>query len=122
MPVHKYKENEDPTLVIVKKTSTERGPLNKLTWKSDCITNKIPVMCIYKLVRVKCEVWGLQTRVEGLAHRVCVLKNLLLIILLFNFALKIDIKLFICINIYAYYEFIFIKLFEFLAFFYRFYK
>jgi len=29
-----------------------------------------PIMCSYKLVRVKFEVWGLQTRVESYLHRV----------------------------------------------------
>jgi hypothetical protein len=70
VPDYKYKENEDPAMITVKKSSPERGPLKKLTWKSDCITTNIPVMCIYKCVRVKCEVWGLQTKVEGYTHRV----------------------------------------------------
>ena len=29
-----------------------------------------PIMCCYKVVRVKFEVWGLQTRVEAYTHRV----------------------------------------------------
>ena len=29
-----------------------------------------PIMCSYKLVRVKFEVWGMQTRVEGFTHSV----------------------------------------------------
>ena len=28
-------------------------------------------MCSYKVVRVKFELWGLQTRVESFTHRVC---------------------------------------------------
>lgn len=52
------------------KTNPQRGPLNKDTWKMDCIENKIPLMCIYKIIKVKFEVWGLQTRVEGWTHKV----------------------------------------------------
>ena len=29
-----------------------------------------PMMCSYKLVRVKFEVWGMQTRVEAYTHSV----------------------------------------------------
>lgn len=64
MAEHKYKETEDPKLV--RSVKTNRGPLLD-NWKN---TVK-PVMCSYKIVRVKFEVWGLQTRVEAYAQRVC---------------------------------------------------
>ena len=62
LPEHKYKESEDPKKIKSNKTS--RGPLvNK--WQE---TSK-PLMCSYKIVRVKFEVWGLQTRVESYAQK-----------------------------------------------------
>ena len=60
-PENKYKESEDPRKVTVTKTSPSRGPLSE-TWMSD---NKTPVMCAYKTVRTKFEIWGLQTRAES---------------------------------------------------------
>ena len=62
LPEHKYKENEDPK--HVKSLKTSRGPLlNK--WQD----SSNPIMCSYKIVRVKFEVWGLQTRVESYAQK-----------------------------------------------------
>lgn len=57
-----YKEEEDLTKFQSKKT--ERGPLSP-DWKD----TSDPIMCSYKLVRVKFEVWGLQTRVESYVHK-----------------------------------------------------
>ena len=70
VPDHRYKDSEDPNKIEILKTNPHRGPLQKETWKNDCIDRKIPIMCIYKIVRVKFEVWGLQTRVEGWTHKV----------------------------------------------------
>lgn len=43
--------------------------LNKINWFSpqDFVD---PIMCSYKAVKVKFEVWGLQTKVEEFTHRV----------------------------------------------------
>lgn len=60
-PKH-YKEEEDPKLLVSKKTG--RGPLQE-GWRD---TVK-PIMCSYKVVRVKFEVFGLQGRVESFAHK-----------------------------------------------------
>ncbi|KAK3089332.1 hypothetical protein FSP39_002776 [Pinctada imbricata] len=57
-----YKEAEDPVKFKSKKTG--RGLLQK-DWKE----NTSPIMCSYKAVKVKFEVWGLQTKVEDFAHR-----------------------------------------------------
>ncbi|XP_050680822.1 cytoplasmic phosphatidylinositol transfer protein 1 [Leptidea sinapis] len=54
---HHYKENEDPKLF--KSVKTERGPLVE-GWRD----SHKPIMCCYKLVNTKFEVWGLQTKVE----------------------------------------------------------
>ncbi|KAM3965196.1 LOW QUALITY PROTEIN: cytoplasmic phosphatidylinositol transfer protein 1 [Aphomia sociella] len=54
---HHYKEAEDPK--FFKSEKTGRGPLVE-GWRD----NQKPIMCCYKLVNVKFEVWGLQTRVE----------------------------------------------------------
>lgn len=54
---HHYKETEDPK--FFKSEKTGRGPLVE-GWRD---TQK-PIMCCYKAVNVKFEVWGLQTRVE----------------------------------------------------------
>ncbi|XP_026327190.1 cytoplasmic phosphatidylinositol transfer protein 1 [Hyposmocoma kahamanoa] len=54
---HHYKEAEDPK--FFKSEKTGRGPLVE-GWRD---TQK-PIMCCYKAVSVKFEVWGLQTRVE----------------------------------------------------------
>lgn len=66
---HKYKETEDPSKVIVKKTNPNRGPL-KENWIADSKDKKIPIMCSYKIVRTKFEVWGFQTRVEAWTQKV----------------------------------------------------
>lgn len=68
VPDYKYKESEDPKKVQIIKTNPNRGPL-KETWKTDLKQDKIPLMCAYKVVKVKFEVWGLQTRVESYAQR-----------------------------------------------------
>lgn len=60
-PENKYKETEDPKKVKVLKTNPNRGPLAE-TWLTD---KRTPVMCAYKTVRTKFEIWGLQTRVES---------------------------------------------------------
>lgn len=60
----KYKEEEDLTKFKSKKTG--RGPLGK-DWRD---TTK-PIMCSYKVVRCYFEVWGLQTKVEGYAQKLC---------------------------------------------------
>ena len=62
LPEHKYKENEDPK--IIKSNKTERGPLVS-KWQD----TTEPLMCSYKIVRVKFEVWGLHTRVESYAQK-----------------------------------------------------
>ncbi|CAH0585727.1 unnamed protein product [Chrysodeixis includens] len=54
---HHYKEAEDPK--FFKSEKTGRGPLVE-GWRD---THQ-PIMCCYKSVSVKFEVWGLQTRVE----------------------------------------------------------
>ena len=69
LPEHKYKVSEDPTLIIVNKTNPKRGPL-KTDWINECKRANIPIMCSYKIVRTKFEVWGLQTRVEAWAQKV----------------------------------------------------
>lgn len=48
-----------------KSQKTNRGPLQE-GW----IDRQDPIMCSYKLVTVKFEVWGLQTRVEQFVHKV----------------------------------------------------
>lgn len=62
VPEYKYKENEDPCKFKSQKTG--RGPLSA-NWRE---TMK-PIMCAYKIVRVRFEVWGFQTRVEDFAQR-----------------------------------------------------
>ncbi|XP_030840413.1 cytoplasmic phosphatidylinositol transfer protein 1 [Strongylocentrotus purpuratus] len=62
VPEKYYKENEDPTKFKSKKTG--RGHLQK-DWRE----TSNPIMCSYKLVRVKFELWGLQTRVESFVHK-----------------------------------------------------
>ncbi|XP_039753209.1 cytoplasmic phosphatidylinositol transfer protein 1 [Pararge aegeria] len=54
---HHYKESEDPKLYKSEKSG--RGPLLE-GWRD---TQK-PIMCCYKVVNAKFEVWGLQTKVE----------------------------------------------------------
>lgn len=62
---HHYKEAEDPKFFQSGKTG--RGPLVE-GWRD---THK-PIMCCYKAVHVKFEVWGLQTRVEEFAQSVSI--------------------------------------------------
>ena len=37
-----------------------------LGWRENCD----PIMCSYKAVEVRLEIWGLQTRVEDFIHKV----------------------------------------------------
>ncbi|ELT97422.1 hypothetical protein CAPTEDRAFT_171798 [Capitella teleta] len=62
-PEKHYKEEED--VLKFKSKKTQRGPLLEKDWKE----KTDPIMCSYKVVRVKFEVWGLQTRVEAFSHR-----------------------------------------------------
>lgn len=48
-----------------KSKKTDRGELQE-GW----INSQDPIMCSYKLVTVKFEVWGLQSRVEQFVHKV----------------------------------------------------
>nr|XP_039247916.1 cytoplasmic phosphatidylinositol transfer protein 1-like [Styela clava] len=61
-PDKSYKESEDCTKFHSKKTN--RGPL-RLGWRD----NHKPIMCSFKLVLVKFEVWGLQSRVESFIQK-----------------------------------------------------
>lgn len=54
---------QDPRFFSSAKTG--RGPLRE-GWRQ----HTKPIMCSYKLVTVKFEVWGLQTRVEQFVHKV----------------------------------------------------
>ncbi|XP_058509794.1 cytoplasmic phosphatidylinositol transfer protein 1 isoform X1 [Solea solea] len=63
IPERHYKESED--LRYFKSKKTNRGLLQE-GW----INTQDPIMCSYKLVTVKFEVWGLQTRVEQFVHKV----------------------------------------------------
>ncbi|KAM3865302.1 cytoplasmic phosphatidylinositol transfer protein 1-like [Diretmus argenteus] len=63
IPERYYKESED--LRYFKSEKTSRGILQE-GWRD----NQDPIMCSYKLVTVKFEVWGLQTRVEQFVHKV----------------------------------------------------
>ncbi|TSK62599.1 Cytoplasmic phosphatidylinositol transfer protein 1 [Bagarius yarrelli] len=63
IPERYYKESED--LRYFKSEKTSRGML-KEGWRD----TQNPIMCSYKLVTVKFEVWGLQTRVEQFVHKV----------------------------------------------------
>ncbi|KAM9483485.1 cytoplasmic phosphatidylinositol transfer protein 1-like [Clarias gariepinus] len=63
IPERYYKETED--LRYFKSEKTSRGMLQE-GWRD----TQTPVMCSYKLVTVKFEVWGLQTRVEQFVHKV----------------------------------------------------
>ena len=60
---HHYKEEED--LTKFKSTLTERGPLNP-----EWLKNADPVMCSYKLVEVKLDLWGFQSRIEEYIQKV----------------------------------------------------
>uniref|UniRef100_A0A8C4Q157 Phosphatidylinositol transfer protein N-terminal domain-containing protein n=1 Tax=Eptatretus burgeri TaxID=7764 RepID=A0A8C4Q157_EPTBU len=57
-----YKEAEDLRNFV--STKTGRGPLCE-GWQND----SSPIMCSYKLVTVKFDVWGLQGRVEQFVHK-----------------------------------------------------
>uniref|UniRef100_A0A6I8P579 Phosphatidylinositol transfer protein cytoplasmic 1 n=1 Tax=Ornithorhynchus anatinus TaxID=9258 RepID=A0A6I8P579_ORNAN len=70
IPERYYKESEDPK--HFKSEKTGRGQLRE-GWRD----NHQPIMCSYKLVTVKFEVWGLQTRVEQFVHKV--VRDILLI-------------------------------------------
>ncbi|KAI5108825.1 cytoplasmic phosphatidylinositol transfer protein 1 isoform X1 [Silurus meridionalis] len=63
IPERYYKESED--LRYFKSEKTSRGMLQE-GWRD----TETPIMCSYKLVTVKFEVWGLQTRVEQFVHKV----------------------------------------------------
>ncbi|MGH0143701.1 UNVERIFIED_CONTAM: hypothetical protein FKN15_007523 [Acipenser sinensis] len=63
IPDRHYKSSED--LRCFASVKTGRGPL-KEGWRE----KDKPVMCSYKLVSIKFEVWGLQTRVEQFVHKV----------------------------------------------------
>ncbi|KAK7929288.1 hypothetical protein WMY93_005683 [Mugilogobius chulae] len=63
IPERYYKESED--LRYFKSEKTSRGMLQE-GWRD----SEEPIMCSYKLVTVKFEVWGLQTRVEQFVHKV----------------------------------------------------
>ncbi|XP_069762162.1 cytoplasmic phosphatidylinositol transfer protein 1-like [Narcine bancroftii] len=70
IPDRYYKSSED--LRYFASVKTGRGPL-KEGWRDE----PLPVMCSYKLVTVKFEVWGLQTRVEQFVQKV--IRDILLI-------------------------------------------
>ncbi|XP_077172161.1 cytoplasmic phosphatidylinositol transfer protein 1-like [Paroedura picta] len=70
IPERYYRSPEDPR--FFSSTKTGRGPLRE-GWRE----NTEPIMCSYKLVTVKFEVWGLQTRVEQFVHKV--IRDILLI-------------------------------------------
>ncbi|NXT71681.1 PITC1 protein, partial [Chaetops frenatus] len=63
IPERYYRSLEDPRFFSSAKTG--RGPLRE-GWRQ----HTKPIMCSYKLVSVKFEVWGLQTRVEQFVHKV----------------------------------------------------
>uniref|UniRef100_A0A674P7U9 Cytoplasmic phosphatidylinositol transfer protein 1 n=1 Tax=Takifugu rubripes TaxID=31033 RepID=A0A674P7U9_TAKRU len=63
IPERYYKDSED--LRYFKSEKTSRGILQE-GWRD----TQDPIMCSYKLVTVKFEVWGLQTRVEQFVHKV----------------------------------------------------
>ncbi|XP_066515384.1 cytoplasmic phosphatidylinositol transfer protein 1-like [Hoplias malabaricus] len=63
IPERYYKESRD--LRYFKSEKTSRGMLQE-GWRD----TQDPIMCSYKLVTVKFEVWGLQTRVEQFVHKV----------------------------------------------------
>uniref|UniRef100_A0A8C5QTZ0 Phosphatidylinositol transfer protein N-terminal domain-containing protein n=1 Tax=Leptobrachium leishanense TaxID=445787 RepID=A0A8C5QTZ0_9ANUR len=70
IPERYFRSEEDLRNFISSKTG--RGPLEE-GWRSSLR----PIMCSYKLVNVKFEVWGLQTRVEQFVHKV--IRDLLLV-------------------------------------------
>lgn len=60
---HHYKETED--LTHFKSESTGRGPLS-----SEWLNCANPVMCSYKSVEVKLDLWAFQSRIEEFVHKV----------------------------------------------------
>ncbi|CAJ0941429.1 unnamed protein product, partial [Mesorhabditis belari] len=62
---HDYCAEEDPKLFRSDKTG--RGPLND-DWVEECVRNRKPVMCAYKLCKVEFRYWGMQTRAEKWIH------------------------------------------------------
>ena len=66
---------------MIKKTNPPRGPLND-QWILSAKEKNIPVMCAYKIVRVKFEVWGFQNKVEAWTHKVFIYYLNLLITLI----------------------------------------
>ncbi|XP_066936754.1 protein retinal degeneration B-like [Clytia hemisphaerica] len=63
-PQKDYKKEEDPVLFVSAKTG--RGPLRD-DWLQGYIdgTNKSPVMCAYKLIKVEFKYWGMQSKIEN---------------------------------------------------------
>ncbi|KAM9304797.1 cytoplasmic phosphatidylinositol transfer protein 1-like [Gastrophryne carolinensis] len=70
IPERYYRSTEDLKNFVSSKTG--RGPLRE-GWRCQMK----PIMCSYKLVNVKFEVWGLQTRVEQFVHKV--IRDLLIV-------------------------------------------
>lgn len=62
MAEHHYKSSED--LTKFKSDRTGRGPL-----ASDWLKEASPVMCSYKSVEVKLDMWAFQSRVEEFIHK-----------------------------------------------------
>jgi len=60
---HHYKAEED--LRHFRSERTGRGPLQGADWKE----KSEPIMCSYKLVEVKLDVWGMGARVEEYLHK-----------------------------------------------------
>ena len=63
--VKDYKMEEDPKLF--KSSKTGRGPLSS-NWveelRNNAKENKINYMCAYKICKVDCSIWGLQSKLE----------------------------------------------------------
>jgi hypothetical protein len=58
-----YLPSEDPTKCTSAKTG--RGPLDKSQWHSQFRQRGWPLMCMYKVARIKFEYWGLQSTIEN---------------------------------------------------------
>ncbi|KAG7265239.1 hypothetical protein CRUP_007783 [Coryphaenoides rupestris] len=69
VPLHEYKEDEDPRLY--KSAKTQRGPLRD-DWIEEYNNNpgSAPVMCAYKLCKVEFRYWGMQSKIERFIHDV----------------------------------------------------
>ena len=65
---HHYKPTED--LTQFKSKVTGRGPLT-----SDWLASAKPVMCSYKCVEVKLDLWAFQSRIEEFIHKVRMLPS-----------------------------------------------